>query len=108
MIALKASSASSSAPGIDKLFLSSSGPDHKCPYPAAGRTRSCSRFLPASPSWPPGPASAAQAHGLDVRIPLQDKSVRFAVIGDSGTGERAQYEVAQQMRLTGNRRSSTS
>ncbi len=34
---------------------------------------------------------------LDVRIPLQDKSVRFAVIGDSGTGNRAQYEVAQRM-----------
>jgi len=34
---------------------------------------------------------------LDVRIPLQDKSVRFAVIGDSGTGEREQYEVAQKM-----------
>jgi 3',5'-cyclic AMP phosphodiesterase CpdA len=45
-------------------------------------------------------ASLAQAPSgakLDVRIPLQDKSVRFAVIGDSGTGERAQYEVAQQM-----------
>lgn len=34
---------------------------------------------------------------LDIRIPLQDKSVRFAVIGDSGTGDRAQYEVAQKM-----------
>lgn len=34
---------------------------------------------------------------LDVRIPLLDKSVRFAVIGDSGTGDRAQYEVAQMM-----------
>jgi len=45
----------------------------------------------------PGPPLAAQARGLDVRIPLQDKSVRFAVIGDSGTGEREQYEVARQM-----------
>ena len=35
--------------------------------------------------------------GLDVRLPLQAKSIRFAVIGDSGTGDRAQYEVAQQM-----------
>jgi len=40
---------------------------------------------------------AAPAGSLDIRIPLKDKSVRFAVIGDSGTGERAQYEVAQQM-----------
>jgi predicted phosphodiesterase len=40
---------------------------------------------------------AATAGKLDIRIPLQDKSVRFAVIGDSGTGDRAQYEVAQRM-----------
>ena len=39
----------------------------------------------------------AAADKLDIRIPLQDKSVRFAVIGDSGTGDRAQYEVAQRM-----------
>jgi Calcineurin-like phosphoesterase len=30
-------------------------------------------------------------------LPLEANSVRFAVIGDNGTGERAQYEVAQQM-----------
>ncbi|HZD94952.1 MAG TPA: metallophosphoesterase, partial [Candidatus Sulfotelmatobacter sp.] len=30
-------------------------------------------------------------------LPLLDKSVRFAVIGDSGTGDRDQYEVAQRM-----------
>jgi predicted phosphodiesterase len=30
-------------------------------------------------------------------LPLKPKSVRFAVIGDSGTGEKKQYEVAQQM-----------
>jgi predicted MPP superfamily phosphohydrolase len=34
---------------------------------------------------------------LDVRLPLKDKSVRFAVIGDSGTGEKEQYEIAKQM-----------
>ena len=28
---------------------------------------------------------------------MQEKSVRFAVIGDSGTGDREQYEVAQEM-----------
>jgi 3',5'-cyclic AMP phosphodiesterase CpdA len=42
--------------------------------------------------------AAPQAAGkLDIRLPLKDKSVRFAVIGDSGTGDRDQYEVAQQM-----------
>lgn len=35
--------------------------------------------------------------GLDVRLPLQPNSVRFAVIGDSGTGDREQYQVAQEM-----------
>jgi len=41
----------------------------------------------------------ALAQDLDVRMPLESKSVRFAVIGDSGTGERAQYEVAEKMEL---------
>jgi predicted MPP superfamily phosphohydrolase len=35
--------------------------------------------------------------GLDIKLPLQDKSVRFAVIGDSGTGDHQQYEVAKEM-----------
>jgi predicted phosphodiesterase len=37
--------------------------------------------------------------GPDVLLPLQEKSVRFAVIGDSGTGGHAQYEVAREMEL---------
>jgi predicted phosphodiesterase len=32
-------------------------------------------------------------------LPLKRDSVRFAVIGDMGTGEKAQYEVAQEMEL---------
>lgn len=41
---------------------------------------------------------AGQAAGkLDVRLPLRNNSVRFAVIGDSGTGDRDQYEVAREM-----------
>src|SRR5439155_18643102 len=45
--------------------------------------------------------ASAQPQGnvLDVRLPLEQQSVRFAVIGDSGTGDRPQYEVAQQMEL---------
>jgi 3',5'-cyclic AMP phosphodiesterase CpdA len=49
----------------------------------------------------PTPTSAvaqkASASGLDVRIPLIKDSVRFAVIGDSGTGDAPQYQVAQEM-----------
>ena len=40
---------------------------------------------------------ATSAQHLDIKLPLLEKSVRFAVIGDSGTGGRDQYEVAQQM-----------
>lgn len=45
----------------------------------------------ANPQATPAPS------GLDIRLPLRPKSVRFAVIGDSGTGDRQQYEVAQEM-----------
>ncbi len=45
------------------------------------------------------PQSNAAGSKLDLRLPLEQKSVRFAVIGDSGTGDREQYEVAQQMEL---------
>lgn len=34
---------------------------------------------------------------LDVRLPLASDSVRFAVIGDSGTGGKGQYAVAREM-----------
>ena len=44
-------------------------------------------------------ATASAAPTLDIRIPLQPNSTRFAVIGDSGTGDRAQFEVAQKMEL---------
>jgi hypothetical protein len=33
----------------------------------------------------------------DLTLPLKPNSVRFAVIGDMGTGEKPQYEVAEQM-----------
>lgn len=47
-----------------------------------------------------GWAAAAQAAqgsstALDVRLPLKPKSLRFAVIGDSGTGDHNQYQVAK-------------
>jgi 3',5'-cyclic AMP phosphodiesterase CpdA len=42
-------------------------------------------------------AEAQNKSNLDLRLPLKDKSVRFAVIGDSGTGEKEQYETAKQM-----------
>jgi 3',5'-cyclic AMP phosphodiesterase CpdA len=39
----------------------------------------------------------ASAAAADLQLPLKPSSVRFAVIGDNGTGEKPQYDVAQQM-----------
>ena len=41
--------------------------------------------------------AAAQDSGqqLDVKLPLAKGSVRFAVLGDTGTGDRQQYEIGQ-------------
>ena len=46
----------------------------------------------APPTAPPLPQSA-----LDVRLPLKDGSVRWAVIGDNGTGESPELDVAKEM-----------
>src|SRR3982750_1918581 len=37
------------------------------------------------------------AGAQELKLPLKEKSVRFAIIGDNGTGEKPQYEVADQM-----------
>jgi predicted MPP superfamily phosphohydrolase len=42
-------------------------------------------------------ARSHQTGGVQVKLPLHKNSVRFAVIGDSGTGDKDQYEVAQRM-----------
>ncbi|MEI9974662.1 MAG: metallophosphoesterase [Ignavibacteriota bacterium] len=42
-------------------------------------------------------AVSALLTGAQLSLPMKDKSVRFAVIGDSGTGEKPQFDVAKQM-----------
>ncbi|HJW99858.1 MAG TPA: metallophosphoesterase [Terriglobales bacterium] len=42
-------------------------------------------------------AASTAPSQLDLKLPLDQKSVRFVVIGDNGTGESAQYEVAGRM-----------
>ncbi|HUK87476.1 MAG TPA: metallophosphoesterase [Terriglobales bacterium] len=42
-------------------------------------------------------SSAPSQRPADLRLPLTPESVRFAVIGDSGTGTAEQYQVAQEM-----------
>src|SRR6266581_9434645 len=44
-------------------------------------------------SWMAG----SQLLAVDLKLPLKQKSVRFAVIGDSGTGFKQQFEVGRQM-----------
>jgi len=46
---------------------------------------------------PPATTASTQNIAAGLRLPLKPRSVRFAVIGDSGTGDRAQYELAQEM-----------
>src|SRR5947209_20015266 len=44
-----------------------------------------------------GSKPATASANLEIKLPLEQHSIRFAVIGDSGTGDREQYEVAQRM-----------
>jgi hypothetical protein len=43
------------------------------------------------------PTTAGTASGSGVMAPTQETSIRFAVLGDTGTGERAQYDVGAQL-----------
>ena len=45
----------------------------------------------------PSAATQSSTNGLDLKLPLKDGSVRWAVIGDNGTGEKAEQAVANQM-----------
>lgn len=50
-------------------------------------------------AWVADPVAAADTNSkaLEMKLPLENGSVRFAVIGDSGTGEKEQYKVAEKM-----------
>jgi 3',5'-cyclic AMP phosphodiesterase CpdA len=51
-----------------------------------------------TPTTRPAPAAAAAAKPtIEISPPREPDSVRFAIIGDSGTGGRSQYEVGAQM-----------
>ena len=63
---------------------------------AVGVSTLALRWVPADPPVLQQAAAAAQGH-LDLKLPLEDKSVRFAVIGDNGTGDQPQYDVAAEM-----------
>jgi predicted phosphodiesterase len=53
---------------------------------------------PSATAKPAAPAAAQTAKpSLEITAPRDMDSVRFAIIGDSGTGDRRQYEVGAQM-----------
>jgi hypothetical protein len=54
----------------------------------------CAAMLQAISSQQTAPAMSA---GTDVQPPLGKDSVKFLVVGDSGTGDKGQYETAAQM-----------
>jgi 3',5'-cyclic AMP phosphodiesterase CpdA len=41
--------------------------------------------------------AVAVANGQDIQLPLKKDSVKFAVIGDNGTGNKREYEVADKL-----------
>jgi 3',5'-cyclic AMP phosphodiesterase CpdA len=51
---------------------------------------------PAAPA-PSSTPSTASSPAVPLKLPNKPDSVRFAVIGDNGTGERAQYEVGDRL-----------
>jgi len=64
-----------------------------CPAVRAGQTAVDSAAGARAATAPPAPS----ANGLDLKLPLKNGSVRWAVIGDNGTGDRAEDAVANQM-----------
>ena len=64
-----------------------------CPVVQAGQTAVDSAAGARAATAPPAPP----ANSLDLKLPLKNGSVRWAVIGDNGTGDRAEQAVADQM-----------
>jgi predicted MPP superfamily phosphohydrolase len=63
------------------------------PYRACIRSRSCRRFVLCLVL----AAISLSLYGQELPLPLHPGSVRFAVMGDMGTGKPPQYEVAEKM-----------
>src|SRR5947207_2001883 len=63
----------------------------------------CATAAPAGPAWMiPSEAPGASSHSAiapaqAIQLPNTPDSLKFAVMGDNGNGEKRQYDVAQQM-----------
>ena len=68
-----------------------------CSLLVAGGSRISTQSPGSAPHGGPPTATATNSSALELHLPLEQNSVRFAVIGDSGTGQPAQYDVARLM-----------
>ena len=68
---------------------------------AAVLAASCSALAaqqaPARPAAPAAAAAQTAKPSIEISPPREEDSVRFAILGDTGTGDRRQYEVGAQM-----------
>src|SRR5262245_19676278 len=61
--------------------------------PARDNTHGASLQTTSARGGPARPAAAANA----TSAPVAESSIRFAVLGDTGTGERPQYDIGAQL-----------
>jgi 3',5'-cyclic AMP phosphodiesterase CpdA len=52
---------------------------------------------PPAAQQPARPADAAQPAAVELKLPNKKGTVKFAVIGDNGTGDKEQYEIGAEM-----------
>jgi hypothetical protein len=68
---------------------------NRAPQPAGRAEQAAAQVQPQPPS--EGAATAGSGGVVDLKLPLKRGSVRLLVIGDSGTGGRAQQDVADRI-----------
>jgi hypothetical protein len=68
-----------------------------CAAPQAMPETARDRSTPSLPRAEQSPAATPATAANRVMAPTEENSIRFAVLGDTGTGERAQYDVGAQL-----------
>jgi predicted phosphodiesterase len=64
---------------------------------ATGAPPPASAATQARPASSPAPAAPSAAAATGVLAPTAQSSLRFAVLGDTGTGDRPQYQIGEQL-----------
>jgi 3',5'-cyclic AMP phosphodiesterase CpdA len=78
-------------------FVDNAIPDPSQAKPVDTAETGSGRYGKGEAAKPTPPVSQAEAPTEKMRLPLKNGSVRFAVMGDTGTGSKAQYEMGRQM-----------